>query len=437
MKVDEEILRSLRKRQLRVLCVEDDPAHFELCLRELRKAKLDIQADIVQSENEFVEKLSADSYDIVLSDYRLDSWTGVDAFELLKKRSARIPFILVTGVLDDDVAVDCIKRGVSDYVPKDHLARLPVAICRALHQQYLAEARNLIYGQLQESEQKFRTLAETIASGIFVFVGAHCQYANRAAEIITGYSKDELLSMTAWEFFRPEFCELVVQMGLDRARGDVSAHRCEAEIATKSGASRWLDLTMSSIETAGLHGELITALDITARKSAEDDIRQSIVSDPLTGLANYGRLHSAFDSETERSRRTGRSFALLLMDLDGLRKINDSYGHLVGSRALCRLGNILRVRCRTVDIAARYGGDQFAILLPETRAEGAEHLAQRIAETVQNDGELPALSVSFGSSVYPTNGKTFTDMLRAAGGGLNLMKSLQHVQASGSPCGAS
>ena len=432
MKSDDQVLQSLRKRPLRILFVEDNPADVELCMRELRKAKLDVRADIVESENEYLQKLAAESYDIVLADYRLGGWTGVDAFKLLKEQGTHIPFVLVTGVLGDDIAVDCIKQGVSDYVLKDRLARLPLAISRALHEKYLLEARNHIYDQLQQSEQKFRTLAETIASGIFIFLGSHCQYANRAAEIITGYSNEELLSMTAWELFHPEFCEAVIQMGLNRAKGNWSARRCEVQIATKSCETRWLDVTTCSIETTGLSGELLTAFDITARKNAEDEIRRLSASDSLTGLANYGQLLSAFDLESERYRRTGRSFALVLLDLDGLEKINNTYGHLVGSRALCRVGNILRARCRTLDTAARYGGDQFAILLPETAAEAAEGLAQRLAETVQNDGELPAISVSFGASVHPTNGTTFNDMLRVADDELNLMKGRRRSKAASS-----
>ena len=432
MKSDDQILQSLRKRPLRILFVEDSPADLEICLRELRKAKLDVRADIVQSESEYVQKLSADAYDIVLADYRLGGWTGVEAFKLLKERGARVPFILVTGALGDDVAVDCIKQGVSDYVLKDRLARLPSAICRALHEKYLLEARNHIYAQLQESEQKFRTLAETITSGIFIFLGAQCQYANRAAEAISGYSKDELLSMTAWKLFRPEFCEAVIQMGLNRSQGDLSARRCEVEIATKSGETRWLDMTACSIDDTGLRGELLTAIDITARKIAEDEIRQLAASDSLTGLANHSRLLNAFDLETERTRCTGRPFALLLLYLNGLKKINDGYGNLVGSRALCRVANILRARCRTLDIAARYGIDGFVMLLPDIGAEAAERLAQGIAETVQNDRELPAISVSFGASVYLTSGETLNDMLRVADDALNMKKANQRFQVAGS-----
>jgi GGDEF domain-containing protein len=99
---------------------------------------------------------------------------------------------------------------------------------------------------------------------------------------------------------------------------------------------------------------LALAAEVTEHKRADEHIRQLAVTDPLTGLANYRRLLDAFDSEVKRYGRTGRSFAVLLLDLDGLKKINDAHGHLVGSRALSRLAGILRIHYRDIDTAARY-----------------------------------------------------------------------------------
>jgi diguanylate cyclase (GGDEF)-like protein len=145
-----------------------------------------------------------------------------------------------------------------------------------------------------------------------------------------------------------------------------------------------------------------------------EQVRHLAASDPLTGLANYRRLLDVLDTETERTLRTGRSFGVLLLDLDGLKKINDSYGHLVGSRALCRVADILRVHCRAIDTAARYGGDEFAVVLPEAREEEAQRVATRIRETVLADQEEPPISVSIGTSVYHGEGERVERLLRDA-----------------------
>jgi diguanylate cyclase (GGDEF)-like protein len=138
------------------------------------------------------------------------------------------------------------------------------------------------------------------------------------------------------------------------------------------------------------------------------------VSDPLTGLANYRRLLDVLENETERTDRTGRPFAVLLLDLDGLKTINDSYGHLVGSRAICRLADILRVHCRAIDTAARYGGDEFALVLPETQEEEAHRVADRIRTVLAGDDEPPRLSASIGISVYSGGGERIEKLLSEA-----------------------
>ena len=153
-----------------------------------------------------------------------------------------------------------------------------------------------------------------------------------------------------------------------------------------------------------------------------EQIRQLAVTDPLTGLANYRKLLEVLSAEITRCERTGRPFAVVLLDLDGLKKINDALGHLVGSRALCRLARVLRSRCRATDTTARYGGDEFAVVLPEAGARAAELVSQRICRYLASDVEHPSLSVSAGAAVFPKDGKTIDDLLRTADAALYRMK---------------
>jgi len=145
-----------------------------------------------------------------------------------------------------------------------------------------------------------------------------------------------------------------------------------------------------------------------------EQVRHLAVSDPLTGLANYRRLLDVLENETERTNRSGRPFSVLLLDLDDLKKINDNYGHLVGSRAICRLGDVLRIHCRAMDTAARYGGDEFALILPEAQEDEARRVASRIREVLANDDEQPPLSASIGVSVYRGDGERIEKLLSEA-----------------------
>ncbi len=153
-----------------------------------------------------------------------------------------------------------------------------------------------------------------------------------------------------------------------------------------------------------------------------NQLSQRASSDPLTGLANHWRLVDVMQTEIERSRRTNRPFAILLLDMDNLKPINDQYGHLVGSHALKRLARVLLATCRSGDTAARYGGDEFALVLPETGEEPSHSVAQRIRERIAEDTQEPPFSASIGIAVFPAHGATVEHLLSAADAALYKMK---------------
>ena len=170
------------------------------------------------------------------------------------------------------------------------------------------------------------------------------------------------------------------------------------------------------------------ALDITERKKTEDEIRHRATHDGLTGLANYRECFDNLDREAHRAGRTGQPFAVLLLDLDDLKTINDRLGHLAGNQALKRLARIMKEHCRATEIAARFGGDEFAILLLDADGERARHVAERIRSCLNLQTEKPPLSVSIGLSVYPQDGFTASDLLEAADKRLYQDKKSRHLR---------
>jgi diguanylate cyclase (GGDEF)-like protein len=192
-------------------------------------------------------------------------------------------------------------------------------------------------------------------------------------------------------------------------------------IATQS--ARLLDVPAAAAQLLTTIG-CVVLLGATLLDNAQlfSQVRTLAISDSLTGLANYRRLVDVLQNELERSGRTDRPFSVLLMDLDRLKGINDRYGHLAGSRALCRVADILRLHCRSIDTAARYGGDEFALVLPETGETAAQQVADRIRERLESDEEIPKLSLSIGIATFPQCGHSVQQLLESADRALYTMK---------------
>jgi diguanylate cyclase (GGDEF)-like protein len=216
--------------------------------------------------------------------------------------------------------------------------------------------------------------------------------ARQGAQLLAAYRRTGLVATRQAEWKRKDGTTLVVRLG---------------------GRRVWDESTASC--------ELIVD-DVTADRARETHLQHLAATDGLTGLANYRQFVHALESERRRSERTGRPFAVLLFDLDGLKRINDRYGHEVGNRALCRLSAALRRSCRSLDTPARCGGDEFAVVLPETGAKGAKLIGRRICASLADDHEEPRLSVSLGLAVHPQDGRSLEALLRMADRALYTMK---------------
>jgi len=158
----------------------------------------------------------------------------------------------------------------------------------------------------------------------------------------------------------------------------------------------------------------VLAATVAERKQAEATLEALALTDPLTGLANYRRLIEVLRSEIARSNRTRRPFTVVMLDMNGLKAINDRHGHLTGSRALCRLADALLKVCREVDTAARFGGDEFVLVLPDTDAEGGQRVLDRLHNRLAADPDSPAISVAGGIAVFPDDGDNPTALVRTA-----------------------
>ena len=185
------------KKLLRVLIADDDHDDVELCHRALRKAEISFEAATVSTREEFARKLREARFDLVISDYRMKGWTGMDALATVREIAAGVPVILMSGTLGDELAVECLKLGITDYVLKDNLARLPSAVLRAHEETQLRVAEAQAVAALRESEARYRSVVNNATYGIYWVSGyGKLTFANPALARMLGYSSvEELLAL--------------------------------------------------------------------------------------------------------------------------------------------------------------------------------------------------------------------------------------------------
>jgi two-component system, cell cycle sensor histidine kinase and response regulator CckA len=264
-----------KQKSIRVFLLEDNPADAELSLRELRRNGFQVDADVVRTPDEFKEKITSRAYDIVLGDYRVPGWTGLEAVRWLRAEGYALPFILVSGTLGDDVAVECIKQGVTDYVIKDRLDRLPVAVRRALDEEERRRQHTELEQKLKESEKQYRLLFETNPNPMWIFDAQSLDIleVNEAALLHYGYSRSDFVNITILDIRPDEGISAVRQSMTPGAPGRHTAGSWKHR--KKDGTVIDVEITSHDLSFYGRPAVLAQAHDITERQQNEERLRQS------------------------------------------------------------------------------------------------------------------------------------------------------------------
>jgi two-component system sensor histidine kinase VicK len=266
----------LNSNPLRILLLENSPADAELCIHELQRAGLDFHHEIAQDLEEFRSMVHDGSFDLVISDYNLGGATGVEAFEHLKSLQNPLPFILITGAIGDEVAVECMKRGISDYVLKDRLARLPVAIRRTMAEEELRKERVEAEKLLIERERRFRALMEHSTDGIVLLNrDGEIAFTSHAQAGVLGYSASDVVAKSIFELMHPDDtpqASAQLEQLLNSPGISVTAH---LRFRAKEGYWRWLEcIAINLLSEPSVGGIVVNYRDISDRKRSEEEIRR-------------------------------------------------------------------------------------------------------------------------------------------------------------------
>lgn len=511
---------------LRVLIIEDSADDAQLLLQELRSGGYEPECRQVENADAMVAALAEREWDIVIADYVLPRFSGMAALELLQQQGLDLPFIIVSGQIGEEIAVEAMKAGAHDYLVKGRLARLVPTIKRELRENLMRLERRRTEEALRESERRFRETLENISLiACGVDVEGRITFCNDFLLQLTGWEREEVIGRPWSTTFLPEddvtwdvfFAtlksgplphhyenEIITRQGerrliswsntllfdnqgnvegvagigediTDRKRAEDAlreqlsfiqvlidtiptpifykdtqgvylgcnkafekhnglsreqiigrtvfdiAPRDLAEICQKKDMAllrdKGVQIYESSVACAdgtrqdamfykavffksnGLLGGVVGAIfDITERKQAEVKLRYLSTHDYLTGLYN----RSYFDEELVRLERSRKyPVSVIMVDVDGLKAVNDSMGHAAGDKLLQEAGQILKGVFRAEDVVARIGGDEFGVLLPgadETAtAEAMTRIRQIIAIQNEERETLP-ISLSMGSA---------------------------------------
>ena len=272
---------------------------------------------------------------------------------------------------------------------------------------------------LEESEAQFRTVTNSSAAGIFVLQGNRFVLVNPALSAITGYDRNDLLMMDAMTLFHADERESLQKTALARQRGEAVDNRYEARILTREGRERWVDISADRVYFHGEPSSIGTVFDITERKAAEESVRRMAQHDTLTDLPNRALFSDLLDRALSMARREKKQLAVMFLDLDNFKPVNDTHGHALGDRILQLVAQRVRGAIRDSDTVGRIGGDEFVILLPVVERDEdtlgvAGKIREAIAQPFEVDGLTITISCSIGIAHFPKDGADAVELLRHA-----------------------
>ncbi len=421
--------------QARLLLVDDRPEMLKTLSEIIRLHGYRVNEAL--GGRAALEMLDTNEYDVVLLDLVMPEVSGHDVLDFALSRKLSAKFIVVSGDASFDGAMRAMTRNAFDFVKKPYeAAELMATLERALSHRRLELSHSLMEGRLKESEEMHRLIVNSSPDLIYLLDRNGCfEFVNDRFETLLGYQKEELKGRHYSELIFDDDLDAARNLFNERRTGERASRNVELRVRSRRvrTADRpfqtqtvWMDLTAqgryfppderSRENFVGTYG---TARDISERKEAEQVINFQAYHDLLTHLPNRALLKDRLSLAITQAQRNKRRLAVMFLDLDRFKIVNDTLGHTMGDRLLKAVANRLQGCLRGGDTLSRFGGDEFTLLLPEVRTRDdvvviASKILDKLAAPFVIDGHELFVGASIGVAMYPEAGDSVESLIQSA-----------------------
>lgn len=404
-------------KPLHILIVEDSEDDTVLILRALRQGGFEPDYQRVETADEMGRAMDEQHWEVILSDYNMPHFNAIDAFSLMQERGLDLPFIIVSGAIGEETAVQAMKIGVHDYILKGRLARLIPVIERELREARVRQQKHLVETDLRLAAKVFESSVEGItitdAEGKILKI-------NQAFTEITGYSDVEVLGLRSNilqsgrhdSAFYKDMWDSIINQGY--WQGEIWNRRKNGETYPE-----WLTISEVRDENNEVNQYIGAFTDLSRIKRAEERIQHLSLYDGLTGLPNRAMFRQCFLQHKGSTEGSDARMAILYLDLDRFKRLNDSLGMEMGDLALKVVGHRLSTTLSDVHTVARLSGDEFAIIIPDITSIADVRLrVQKIVDVFYEPFFIKSheifLSATVGVSVYPDDSSDYDELVKQA-----------------------
>ena len=420
-------MRNSSPFQSRYVLLVTESSHVARTIRRtIRESSADPEYESIELQwlgtlSATIERLKKEksSVQAILLDLTLPDSHGVHTFKLVADNAGEVP-ILVLSDSEEDLAKECVRLGAHHYLPKHRLDSQ--SLTREIYSTRAANAAEILARNTELAGDTLNSIGDAVLS---TDVGGNVTYLNSVAEQMTGWRLQEALGKPLAEVFRivdretrqtgqnPLAYAIQQDQTVGLAADSVLIRRDGFEMAIEDSAAPIRD------SEGQLKGAVLVFRDVGKANALAHKMSHVAKHDSLTELPNRATFDDRLGQAIKMEVRHCQKLAVLFIDLDDFKSINDTYGHTIGDAVLRAVAKLLCEVLRDEDTVSRYGGDEFLVLLPKVdgprdAATVASKILLRLAAPVTIDGQVVHLKTSIGISVYPDHGQDGAALIRAA-----------------------